>query len=182
MQWPRRRPLLLAELAPPSRAYSLNRFAQRVWRRHSEPPPLGFFHQLTSVKGTTMSRASERGAASVEFAIVVPVLVMLLLGIMEFSRAYNAQAELSAAAREGVRVMAITGDQTTARTAAKNTAVSLKPALQDSNITFGAACPSTASSGTSPQATITITYSLSTLTGIAGPFPMTGRGTMLCGG
>jgi Flp pilus assembly protein TadG len=129
-----------------------------------------------------MSRQSERGAAAVEFAIVVPVLVMLLLGIMEFSRVYNAQAELSAAAREGVRVMAVTGNQTTARSAAKNTAVSLKPALQDSNITFGAACPSTISSGTSPQATITITYSLSTLTGIAGPFTMTGKGTMLCGG
>ena len=129
-----------------------------------------------------MSRESERGAAAVEFAIVVPVLVMLLLGIMEFSRAYNAQAELSAAAREGVRVMAVTGNQTTARTAAKNTAVSLKPGLQDTNISFGAPCPSTVSPGTSPRATITITYSLSTMTGIAGPFTMTGKGAMLCGG
>ena len=129
-----------------------------------------------------MSQASERGAAAVEFAIVVPVLVMLLLGIMEFGRVYNTQAELSAAAREGVRVLAVTGNQTTARSAAENVAVSLKPGLQDSNISFGAACPSTVSAGTSPQATITITYSLSTLTGIAGPFTMTGKGTMLCGG
>ncbi|MDT0195024.1 TadE/TadG family type IV pilus assembly protein [Arthrobacter sp. AB6] len=129
-----------------------------------------------------MSRAPERGAVAVEFAIVAPVLVMLLLGIIEFSRAYNAQASLSAAAREGVRVMAITGNQTTARSAAKTTAVSLSPGLQDANITFGAACPSTVSSGTSPQATITITYSLPTMTGIAGPFTMTSRGAMLCGG
>lgn len=129
-----------------------------------------------------MSRASERGAVAVEFAIVAPVLVMLLLGIMEFSRAYNAQASLSAAAREGVRVVAITGNQTAARSAAKAAAVSLKPGLQDANISFGAPCPSTVSTGTSPQATITITYSLSTLTGIAGPFTMTGRGAMLCGG
>lgn len=129
-----------------------------------------------------MCRESERGAAAVEFAIVVPVLVALLLGIMEFSRVYNAQAELSAAAREGVRVLAVTGNQTTARSAAKNVAVSLNPSLQDSNISFGSPCPSTASTGTSPQATITITYSLSTLTGIAGPFTMTGKGAMLCGG
>ena len=129
-----------------------------------------------------MSRASERGAVAVEFAIVAPVLVMLLLGIMEFSRAYNAQASLSAAAREGVRVMAITGNQTTARSAAKTAADSLKPGLQDGNISFGTPCPSMVSTGTSPQATITITYSLSTLTGIAGPFTMTGRGAMLCGG
>ncbi|MEA3549933.1 TadE/TadG family type IV pilus assembly protein [Pseudarthrobacter sp. C1] len=129
-----------------------------------------------------MSRASERGAVAVEFAIVAPVLVMLLLGIVEFSRAYNAQASLSAAAREGVRVMAITGNQTTAKSAAKTTAVSLKPGLQDANIVFGTPCPSTVSTGTSPQATITITYSLSTLTGIAGPFTLTGKGAMLCGG
>lgn len=129
-----------------------------------------------------MSRASERGAVAVEFAIVAPVLVMLLLGIIEFSRAYNAQASLSAAAREGVRVLAITGNQTTAKSAAKTAAVSLNPALQDANIIFGAACPSTVSSGTSPQATITITYSLPTMTGIAGPFTMTSRGAMLCGG
>jgi len=50
-----------------------------------------------------MSRASERGAVAVEFAIVAPLLVMLLLGIMEFSRAYNAQASLSAAARQALR-------------------------------------------------------------------------------
>jgi len=129
-----------------------------------------------------MSRTSERGAAAVEFAIVVPVLVTLLLGIMEFSRVYNAQSELSAAAREGVRVLAVTGNQASARSAARNVAVSLRPALQDSNFSFGTPCPSTVSAGTSPQATITITYSLSTLTGIAGPFAMTGKGAMLCGG
>lgn len=129
-----------------------------------------------------MSRASERGAVAVEFAIVAPVLVMLLLGIMEFSRVYNTQASLSAAAREGVRVMAITGNATTAKSIAKSAAASLKPGLQDANITFGPACPSMVSTGTSPQATVTITYSLSTLTGIAGPFTMTGKGAMLCGG
>jgi Flp pilus assembly protein TadG len=124
-----------------------------------------------------MSRASERGAVAVEFAILAPVLVMLLLGIMEFGRAYNAQASLSAAAREGVRVMAISNDQAAARTAAKNAGLTLKPALTDANISFGAA---TCTSGA--QITITITYSLSTLTGIAGPFAMKGKGAMLCGG
>ncbi len=54
-----------------------------------------------------MSKTTERGAVAVEFALLAPVLVMLLLGIMEFGRAYNAQVTLSSAAREGVRVMAI---------------------------------------------------------------------------
>lgn len=129
-----------------------------------------------------MSRTSERGAAAVEFAIVVPVLVSLLLGIMEFSRVYNAQASMSAAAREGVRVMAISNDPVAARKAAKNTAVSLNPALADSNITFKNLDTGSTSCAPGNRMAVTITYTLSTLTGIAGPFPMTGQGAMLCGG
>ena len=124
-----------------------------------------------------MSRASERGAVAVEFAILAPVLVMILLGIMEFGRAYNAQVSLTNAAREGVRVMAITNNQTAARTAAKNAAPSLSPALVDSNIAFSAA-----SCVTDAQMTVTVTYTLSTMTGIAGPFAMKGKGVMLCAG
>ncbi|MEW1805654.1 TadE/TadG family type IV pilus assembly protein [Pseudarthrobacter sp. NPDC080039] len=129
-----------------------------------------------------MPRPSERGAAAVEFAIVVPVLITLLLGIMEFSRAYNAQASLSAAAREGVRVMAITNDPGASRAAAENTAVSLNPALAGSNITFKNLDTGTTTCATGNRMSITITYTLSTLTGIAGPFSMTGQGAMLCGG
>jgi hypothetical protein len=36
--------------------------------------------------------------------------------------------------------------------------------------------------GTSPQTSFTISYTLTTITGIAGPFAMTGKGVMLCGG
>jgi len=102
---------------------------------------------------------------------------MLLLGIMEFGRAYNVQITLSSAAREGVRVMAIDNSPTAARTAAKNAAVSLQPALSDANITLS---PSTCTAGT--QMTLKITFALSTTTGIAGPFAMEGKGVMLCGG
>lgn len=129
-----------------------------------------------------MPRPSERGAAAVEFAIVVPVLITLLLGIMEFSRAYNAQASLSAAAREGVRVMAITNDPGASRAAAENTAASLNPVLADSNITFKNLDTGTTTCATGNRMSVTITYTLSTLTGIAGPFSMTGQGAMLCGG
>jgi Flp pilus assembly protein TadG len=124
-----------------------------------------------------MSKTSERGAVAVEFALLAPVLVMLLLGITEFGRAYNAQVTLSSAAREGVRVMAIGNSPAAARTAAKNSAAALKPALADTNITIS---PATCTTGT--QVTVKITYSLATMTGIAGPFTMEGKGVMLCGG
>src|SRR5581483_3673236 len=51
--------------------------------------------------------ANEQGAAVVEVATVLPLLVMLLMGIVEFSLAYNRQQALHAAAREGGRVAAI---------------------------------------------------------------------------
>ncbi|MFF1831711.1 TadE/TadG family type IV pilus assembly protein [Paenarthrobacter sp. NPDC058040] len=124
-----------------------------------------------------MNRDSERGAVAVEFALLVPVLVLLVLGIMEFGRAYNAQVSLSNAAREGARVMAISNDSTAARTAAKSAAVSLNPKLLDTNFTFSA---SSCTSGA--QMSVTIKYTLKTLTGIAGPFAMEGVGAMQCGG
>lgn len=124
-----------------------------------------------------MSKISERGAVAVEFALLAPVLIMLLLGIMEFGRAYNVQISLTSAAREGVRNMAINNSQATARAAAKNATIQLNPTLADGNIAFSAPDCTVGS-----QMTVTITYSLSTMTGIAGPFAMTGKGTMLCGG
>lgn len=129
-----------------------------------------------------MPWGSERGAVAVEFAILAPVLVMLLLGIMEFSRAYNAQASLSAAAREGVRVMAISNDPNAARSAVQDTAVSLQPGVTGSNIAFKNLDTGSATCAPGNRMTVTITYTLTTMTGFAGPFTMTGQGAMLCGG
>jgi Flp pilus assembly protein TadG len=43
----------------------------------------------------------------VEFAIILPILLMLLVGIIEFGRAYNIQVSIQAAAREGARELAL---------------------------------------------------------------------------
>lgn len=134
-----------------------------------------------------MAEKSERGAAAVEFALLAPVLIMLLLGIMEFGRAYNAQITLSNAAREGVRVMAINNSQSAAKVATKNVAGALNPGLKDEKIVFKyqttpATTPVPTACSANVQVTVTIDYSLSTMTGIAGPFAMKGTGTMQCGG
>lgn len=122
-------------------------------------------------------RNQERGAVAVEFAILLPLLLMLVLGTIEFGRAYNAQITLTNAARDGVRVMAITNVPADAKTAAKNAAASVSTSIATSDVTL-----STTTCSTGSQVTLTITYSLSTITGIAGPFDMTGKGVMLCGG
>lgn len=124
-----------------------------------------------------MWERSERGAAAVEFALLVPILIMILLGIMEFGRAYNVQASLTNAAREGARSMAINNDQTSAEDVAIKAAAQLNPKLLNTDIAFSATSCTVGS-----QMTVTISYELTTMTGIAGPFAMTGTGTMLCGG
>lgn len=46
---------------------------------------------------------SEDGQALVEFALVIPMLLLLMLGLVEFSRAWNAQQVLTDIARESLR-------------------------------------------------------------------------------
>lgn len=48
------------------------------------------------------------GAELVEFAFVIPLLVMLLLGIISFGRAWNAYETITRAAREGAREAVLT--------------------------------------------------------------------------
>lgn len=50
------------------------------------------------------SRGRDRGQGLVEFALILPVLLIVLLGIVDFGRAIYAYNTLSNAARAGVRV------------------------------------------------------------------------------
>jgi Flp pilus assembly protein TadG len=49
-------------------------------------------------------RTSERGAALIEVALTLPLLLLVAIGIFEFGRAYQTQQVLTNAAREGARV------------------------------------------------------------------------------
>ncbi len=60
----------------------------------------------------------DRGVTAVEFAIILPLLLMMVFGIIEFGRAYSARLTVTHAAREGVRVLAVTEDQSAAEAAA----------------------------------------------------------------
>jgi Flp pilus assembly protein TadG len=119
----------------------------------------------------------ERGAAAVEFALVLIPLVLLLLGIIEFSRAYNALVSLDHAAREGVRVLAISGQADDAIERTLAAATSLDP--NSINVTY---------QGCDAGPSATINASLPFTPNI--PFwdrsgqqiILTGTGVMRCGG
>ena len=70
-----------------------------------------------SREGRTIDqRHRERGVVAVEFALVAPLLILLIFGAIQFGRAYNAKIELSAAVREGARVLALGSDDPAAVT------------------------------------------------------------------
>ncbi len=52
----------------------------------------------------------QRGAAAVEFALIVPILLSLLLGVIDFGVAYGETISLQGAAREGARQGVTQGD------------------------------------------------------------------------
>lgn len=49
------------------------------------------------------ARSRERGAELVEFALVFPLFMLLMMGVIEFGRAYNIYENVIHATREGVR-------------------------------------------------------------------------------
>jgi Flp pilus assembly protein TadG len=57
----------------------------------------------------TRSLGNDRGAAPLEVAITVPVILMICVGIFEFGRAYQTWQVLTNAAREGAKIAVAAG-------------------------------------------------------------------------
>ena len=122
----------------------------------------------------------DRGAAAVEFAIVLPVLLAILLGTISFGHAFHVQSVLSNAARDGVRVMALKNSPAEAREAAVDSAAGSVSLVESQISVTPETCKANGPDG--PEtATVTITYPLNLLGGI-GDVTVTGKGTMRCNG
>ena len=125
----------------------------------------------------------EHGATAVEFAMIVPLLLVLVLGIAEFGHAFQVQGTLSAAAREGARVMALQNDPAAARTAVRAASPTLDPMVTNAQITVtpSTGCPTTGT--TAQNVRVTVAYPMPFLTGFFGAsIGLTGTGVMRCNG
>jgi Flp pilus assembly protein TadG len=128
------------------------------------------------MKSKSLQHDKSRGAVAAEFALVAPVLLALLAGIVEFSHAYNLQISVTQAAREAARTMAIKDDQSQAALAAIAGAPGLSS--EDFELVFAPA-----NCSDEDNMTVTVTYPAATLTGLFGStVTVTGVGAMRCGG
>jgi Flp pilus assembly protein TadG len=58
-------------------------------------------------RAATKLRRNDAGQALVEFALIMPLLMLLLIGIVEFGRGWNLHQVVTDAAREGARKAAV---------------------------------------------------------------------------
>ena len=126
-------------------------------------------------------QGGDRGAVVVEFALLVPLLLLLVLGIAEFGRAFSVQTSLSGAAREGVRVMALQNSPSAARAATR--AAALPVTVTDAQISVSPGSCAVVGTAPAPTAQVRITYQHSLLSGFFGTsLTLTGKGVMRCNG
>lgn len=62
-----------------------------------------------ALRRRTIWARGDTGSAVVEFALVTPLLLILLLGVLQIALAMHVRATLTAAAAEGARVAALSG-------------------------------------------------------------------------
>ena len=109
-------------------------------------------------RGPGRRASRDRGAAAVEFALLLPLLLFLVFGIIDFGRALNAQITLTQAAREGARLAALGSPNVVSGTQAAATG------LSPVSVSVLTSCPSGAGPGI--NAKVRATYSFTFITPI----------------
>ncbi len=110
-----------------------------------------------------------------EFALVIPIFILFLFGIIEFGRLWECMNTMTSAAREGARVAAVTApDASRVRTAALN----LLGASGLTGVSVGVSGPSG-----SNEVTVTVSGTYAPLTnslipGLIGPISLNRSTTM----
>ena len=98
----------------------------------------------------------DEGQAIVEFALVAPIFLLLVFGVVEFGRAWNVYQTLTDAAREGARTAVVANSPVTLDTVAYRINTNLFAAGLDT-----ASATKTVTgfrAGTGTPATVTISY------------------------
>jgi len=124
---------------------------------------------------------TKRGQALVEFALLVPIMLLLVLGIAEFGRAWMTENILTGAAREAVRAAAVE-TQANAYNSAKTIADAVLASAGIPLVMVPSDFDDSVNSPV-PEVSVSITYNYSIVVtgfipGLPASFPLTGTATM----
>ena len=103
-------------------------------------------------------RRKRRGAAVVEFALVAPIFILLVFGIIEFGRMVMVQQVITNASREGARLAVLDGSTTSAVNTTVNNYLT-SSGITGTTITLSPDPPSSASFGDPVTVTVTVPFS-----------------------
>ena len=121
---------------------------------------------MTRIRRRVRARG-DRGAAAVEFALIAPVLFLLIFGIIEFGWAEAQQLNVRHGARETARLAAVNYRANTTSTGSTQSAEIVAEACDRMDVQNGArvslALPSGSASG--DEIEVTVSAPLNTLTG-----------------
>lgn len=130
------------------------------------------------------SRRGERGAAAVEMAIVLPLLILLLGGIVDFGRAFMREVILTNAAREGARVAQLTADpaQIPNITTRAKAAADIDPTATITVTVTNDVGDATACTGTATQVTVLVSapFDWTFLKPLSLPSSLSGKSVLGC--
>jgi len=96
---------------------------------------------------------NQKGQSLVEFAIILPIILILLMGIVEFGMMLNSYLTIQNVAREGARFGIVGGTDVEIRTLIRDISPQLIPADLTVNIT-----PAEGSRNSGNTLTVSITY------------------------
>ena len=86
-------------------------------------------------------KTNNRGQAIVEFALILPILALLVMGIIEFGLFFNSYINITFASKEGARLASLDANATTASIEASIQAT--MPAMKNLAVTITPPAPRT---------------------------------------
>ena len=128
------------------------------------------------------NRNDRKGQALVEFALALPLVLILVLGVLEFGRAFQTKIVLTNAAREGAHYFVYDADVDNAKDAVVAEAFNSGVQIELGDVTIqcdGAVTVDTCPPGSTVEVLVTNLFELQIIGSFIDPLPINSQARML---